>query len=277
MATTDKPASILIALRFFETGGRPFEPCDRFDRSDFPQISDRRIMQMTEARYIGPLTSDAYARAARMHAPGHVGKGFSREGLIGMGILSADAPAAAKKAPKAPPKKAAAPLETAVDAPQSIIDDGYDVVELHNGYWLAGRKRGVATRFDIFDAAGARLNPGKTENGIKNARAEADRMLSVAQAEAQNHEAEGADEPVIVRLDEMSDDELREMLEKHGLSVGENDDRAVMLSMARVLDISTGADASDTSDAYEQMEAGDGSDIRSSDDGTEGSRSSEDR
>jgi hypothetical protein len=180
---TINTGALMIALRQQTVAGRDFLPADKFDVQG---ITDRKLRQMTENRWIAPLTRDSYHSALRRRAEGTVGKGFTVDGLVALGII--DAPAETAKKPK--PAKEWAPPKNAT------------VSERYGDFWLVGKKAGVSTRFDIFDLKGNRVNGGGTLNGIRQAKAEADRYAAVAAQEAaqaeQNNQNDGAkDEPVL--------------------------------------------------------------------------------
>ena len=164
--------AVMIALRYFPTGGRSFGPGDKFPYQEL-DFTERRLNQMVESRHIGPLTRESYARALQTQGPDYIGTGFTRDGLVAMGILDAKGKAA---------RAAPAPEPKTTDG-WSPPADQYQVTELFNGIWLAGSKRGVSTRFDLFDQKGNKLNPGATLNGLANAKEAANQIIATAAAE----------------------------------------------------------------------------------------------
>lgn len=206
MKSSISTGAVMIALRYFPTGGRSFGPGDLFPHKDLSDFTERRLMQMQESRHIGPLTRESYARAMASREAGYIGKGFTRDGLIAMGILDNDAPAGDGQGG---------------DEPWTPDPATYQVVERYGDIWLAGAKRGVATRFDLFDLEGNRLNPGKTENGVKKAREAADAIVATAEAERLKKQPLFADYPA--DLADWSDDQ-REAFDAWFAALPEDDE-----------------------------------------------------
>lgn len=307
MKTSTSTGAVMIALRFFPTGGRDFGPGDEFPFKDLG-FTDRRLMQMRESRHIGPLTRESYERAMQSREAGYVGKGFTIDGLKAMGILDDGAPAAAEQGA----------ADWAPDAKT------YKVTERYGDIWLAGRKAGVATRFDLFNLEGHQLNPGKTYNGIAKAKEAADAIVATAEAEKAKDRPLFADHPVNLadwsveqteafdawyaalpeddetphkllpaaverfkQLQEaetqppvegftaMTDEQLVEALTKAGLMPKGDESREDLLALAEMLPPSTEGDDSDNSADEEQKESEDGGDIRTGNADSEGSGSPE--
>ncbi len=89
----------LIALQSFRAGAQSFEPCDRYDEGrvrfhEDEHENERAKRLLRQQRYIGPLTRDTYRSLIRRRPPETVGRGFTVEGLIAMGVLDPDEEAA---------------------------------------------------------------------------------------------------------------------------------------------------------------------------------------
>ena len=224
----------MIALRQQTVAGHDFLPGDLFK---IEGISDRKISQMIGTRYIGTLTRDSYAASMKRRAPGTVGAGFTRDGLMAMGIIS-----------DADPEPAAAEGEWAPDATEYPA-----VQELYEGFWIAGKKIANFTRCDIYDLKGARLNPGGALASVKQAKAFVDKIVETAKAEAEKAAAAEAENPGgsatetledaitgaagAPALDAMTDEELREMLVGAGLEPTGNESREDLLELVKILPV----------------------------------------
>lgn len=157
-ATFNKGAT-LIALRPIPAlGGRAFEPGDVVKWRHLA-LGERRVGQMIDQHLLGELSQETLDFAVKQRPDGSLPRGLTEPGLEAMGI-SLKAP----PAPKPPPK------------PE--LEVKYDGEESYKGFTLRRQKRGAIPYFDIFDADGARVNPGGMLKGKKAAQPFVDNLLA---------------------------------------------------------------------------------------------------
>lgn len=218
----------MIALRQQTVAGRDFLPGDKFDVDG---ITDRKLRQMVEIRFIGPLTRDSYQASMKRREPGAVGAGFTLDGLMAMGIIDS-----------AEPEPTPTPAGEWAPDPKE-----YAVSERYGDFWLAGNKRGPSVRYDVFDLKGGRVNAGGTMNGPRQVKGFVDKVVATAKEEAEKAAAAGGDadaaaetetitDPLQVpAIDSMTDAELREMLTEAGLEPKGDESREDLLSLVKML------------------------------------------
>lgn len=166
----DKGATMIALRPLPSVGGRAFAPGDAFPWRQLA-LSERRVRQMVDQRKVGTLTQETLDFAMRQRPLQDVPRGFTADGLKAMGL---ELP---KRSKKARP-----------DDPGTVVGTLEGATVHRERYQLVSTKVGNFTRYDVFNLAGERLNPGGTLNGLKqvdkfidNLEAEQARLLKEAQ------------------------------------------------------------------------------------------------
>lgn len=97
--TTPAPAGVEMALRFFKAGGLSFEPGDKFEPRNIPDMDELSVSFLRKQHFVGNLNREAYEACMTMRPLGAIGAGFTEAFLYAAGILE----------PKAAPKPDATP------------------------------------------------------------------------------------------------------------------------------------------------------------------------
>lgn len=104
-------SNIEIAGREFRHGENLFTPGDKVVLEKYLRnktMNERHVSNLREQGTVVPLTPESYARATVRFGDRHIGKGFTEDELVELGILpkAAATPKPAPEEPKAKPKKA---------------------------------------------------------------------------------------------------------------------------------------------------------------------------
>ena len=129
-------SSTKIALQRFAAGGRVFEPGDRFDAEGLPDMDEFKARLFDRQKLTGPLTRESYALAIAWRPEGTVGRGFTIDGLVAMGI---------------------------VDQPDIDVDDSdfvrRETDEEVGGVLVRARMQGKFPRYSVYSLEGRLLHP----------------------------------------------------------------------------------------------------------------------
>lgn len=156
---TFNSAATLIALRALPAlAGRSFSPGDAVPWRDL-EVKERTVGQLIQMRKLGELTQDNFNFALKQRRDGALPQGFTADGLAALGITIPEAAAAAPR--------------------EDEVTLTYDSEEVRQGYTVKGLKVSRAMRYDVFDAAGGRLNPGGPLTSLKTV----DKFIAQLEAE----------------------------------------------------------------------------------------------